>query len=106
MIRTGQSLLADPDTFNNLIYSGEVERILTDSIDWLGVPLKTTEKTIGALVVQTYTEQYRYSEQDKEFLSFVSDQTAMAIERTRAEEKLVKAKDKAEEMNRLKTSFL
>jgi len=106
VIRTGEPLLADPDTFNNLIYSGEVERILTDSIDWLGIPLKTTEKTIGALVVQTYTEQYRYSEQDKEFLSFVSDQTAMAIERTRAEEKLVKAKDKAEEMNRLKTSFL
>ncbi len=106
VIRKGEPLLADPDTFNKLVYSGEVERLLTDSIDWLGVPLKTTEKTIGALVVQTYTEQYRYSEQDKEFLSFVSDQTAMAIERTRAEGQLIKAKNKAEEMNRLKSSFL
>ncbi|RKY94811.1 MAG: hypothetical protein DRQ01_01425 [Ignavibacteriae bacterium] len=106
VIRKGEPVLADPDTFNNLVNSGEVERILTDSIDWLGVPLKTTEKTIGAIVVQTYSEKYRYSDQDKEFLSFVSDQTAMAIERTIAEEELIKAKDKAEEMNRLKTSFL
>jgi PAS domain S-box-containing protein len=106
VIRKGESLLADPDTFNKLVYSGEVERLLTDSIDWLGVPLKTTEKTIGALVVQTYTEQYRYNEQDKEFLSFVSDQTAMAIERTQAEVELIKAKEKAEEVNRLKTNFL
>ena len=71
---------------------GEVEKILTDSVDWLGVPLKTNGKTIGALVVQTYTEQFRYTEQDKEFLTFVSDQTAMAIERTRSREELVKAK--------------
>jgi len=106
VIRKGEAVLADPDTFAKLINSGEVERLLTDSIDWLGVPLKTTEKTIGALVVQTYTERYRYTDQDKEFLSFVSNQTAMAIERTRAEEELIKAKEKAEEMNRLKTSFL
>jgi len=106
VIRKGEAVLADPDTFAKLIHSGEVERLLTDSIDWLGVPLKTTEKTIGALVVQTYTERYRYTDQDKEFLSFVSNQTAMAIERTRAEEELIKAKEKAEEMNRLKTSFL
>jgi len=106
VIRKGEAVLADPDIFDQLIYSGEVERILTDSIDWLGVPLKITEKTIGALVVQTYTEKYRFNVKDKEFLSFVSDQTAMAIERTQAKEELIRSKEKAEEMNRLKTSFL
>jgi len=106
VIRKGEPVLADPDIFEELNKSGEVERILTDSVDWLGVPLNTTEKTIGALVVQTYTEKYRYNNEDKEFLTFVSHQIAMAIERTRAKEELIKAKDKAEEMNRLKTSFL
>lgn len=106
VIRKGEPVLVDPEMFGHLTEKGEVERVLTDSIDWLGVPLKTTEKTIGALVVQTYSKQFRYSEEDKEFLSFVSDQTAMAIERARSKEELIKARDKAEEMNRLKSSFL
>ena len=106
VIRKGDPALINPEVFDDLVNMGEVEKILTDSVDWLGVPLKTNGKTIGALVVQTYTEQFRYTEQDKEFLTFVSDQTAMAIERTRSREELVKAKEKAEEMNQLKTRFL
>ena len=106
VIRKGEPLLVDPEMFSHLNETGEVERVLTDSIDWLGIPLKTTEKTIGALVVQTYSKQFRYSEEDKEFLSFVSNQTAMAIERAQSKEELIKARDKAEEMNRLKSNFL
>jgi PAS domain S-box-containing protein len=106
VIRKGEPVLVDPETFAHLYEKGEVERVLTDSIDWLGVPLKTAEKTIGALVVQTYSKQFRYSEEDREFLSFVSNQTAMAIERTQSKEELIKARDKAEEMNRLKSNFL
>jgi diguanylate cyclase (GGDEF)-like protein len=59
------------------------------SLDWLGVPLKTANNvTIGAIVVQTYDEGLRYKEKDKELLTIVSSQIAMAIERKRAEEKL------------------
>jgi PAS domain S-box-containing protein len=106
VIRKGEPLLVDPEKFAHLSETGEVERVLTDSIDWLGIPLKTAEKIIGALVVQTYSKQFRYSEEDKEFLSFVSDQTAMAIGRAQSKEELIKARDKAEEMNRLKSNFL
>ena len=106
VIRKGEPVLVDPEMFAHLNNTGEVERVLTDSIDWLGIPLKTAEKTIGALVVQTYSKQFRYSEEDKEFLSFVSDQAAMAIERAQSKEELIKARDQAEEMNRLKSNFL
>jgi PAS domain S-box-containing protein len=106
VIRKGEPVLVDPEMFAHLHKTKEVERVLTDSIDWLGIPLKTAEKTIGALVVQTYSRQFRYSEEDKEFLSFVSNQTAMAIERAQSKEELIKARDKAEEMNRLKSNFL
>ncbi|MGB5895296.1 MAG: ATP-binding protein, partial [Ignavibacteriaceae bacterium] len=106
VIRKGEPLLVDPEMFAHLNKTGEVERVLTDSIDWLGIPLKTAEKTIGALVVQTYSKQFRYSEEDKEFLSFVSNQTAMAIERAQSKEELIIARDKAEELNRLKSNFL
>jgi len=79
-------LLASPERLTELIKLGEVELISAPSLDWLGVPLKTAQdQIIGALVVQTYTEGVRYSEREKELLSFVSSQIAMAIERKRAE---------------------
>jgi PAS domain S-box-containing protein len=89
VIRTGEPQLVNPEVFEKLVEKGEVKKILTDSIDWLGVPLKTTEKTIGALVVQTYTEDVRYTDNDKDFLNYVSNQVAMAIERNRAEDSLL-----------------
>jgi PAS domain-containing protein len=51
------------------------------SIDWLGVPLITRERTIGMLAVQSYTPGIRFSEVEKDILVFVSTQVAMAIER-------------------------
>jgi|GEM_PF-1362646 len=86
VLRTGKSLLADPERFEALIRSGEVELVGPPSIDWLGVPLVANGRTIGAIVVQSYTEGVRYTEQDKELLEFVSDQIAMAVERKRAEQ--------------------
>ncbi|MFC2102898.1 ATP-binding protein [Bacteroidota bacterium] len=106
IIRSEKPLLITPEVFQRLVDAGEVERILTDSIDWLGVPLKITDKTIGAIVVQTYSESFRYTDEDKEFLTYVSDQIAMAIDRTSSREELIKAKETAEEMNKLKTTFL
>jgi len=56
VLRTKETLLASPEVFEGLVKKGEVESIGTPSIDWLGVPLKTEDKTIGVLVVQSYTE--------------------------------------------------
>jgi diguanylate cyclase (GGDEF)-like protein/PAS domain S-box-containing protein len=89
VIRSGKPLLAVPEEFTQLSASGEVESMGSPSLDWLGIPLKTANNvTIGAMVVQTYDEGLRYKENDKELLTIVSTQIAMAIERKRAEEKL------------------
>jgi two-component system cell cycle sensor histidine kinase/response regulator CckA len=85
VLRTGQPLLVTPEVMRELVERGEVELIGADSLDWLGVPLKTDDRTIGVLVVQSYTEGVRYSETDKHILQFVSTQVAMAIERKRGE---------------------
>jgi len=58
------------------------------SVDWIGVPLRIDEKTIGVMVVQSYTEGVRYSQADVNMLAFVSNQVAMAVDRKRAEESL------------------
>lgn len=55
---------------------------------WLGVPLQTQKGAIGALVLQSYTEQGRYTDKDKELLQFVSTQVAAAIERKQMHERL------------------
>jgi PAS domain S-box-containing protein len=88
VLRTGEPLLASPEVFVELQKRDQVESIGAPSIDWLGVPLITDGRTIGVLVVQTYTEGIRYGEDEKNILKFVSDQIAMAVNRKKAEEEV------------------
>jgi PAS domain S-box-containing protein len=88
VLRTGRPLLASPQVFSELERRGEAESIGAPSIDWLGVPLSIENRTIGALVVQSYTEGVRYGEEEKDILRFVSDQVAMAVHRKEAEARL------------------
>ena len=85
VLRTGKPLLASPEVFAELESRGEVESVGAPSIDWLGVPLNIDGRTIGVLVVQTYTEGVRYGDEEKNILKFVSDQVAMTVHRKRAE---------------------
>ena len=91
ILRTGKALLATPEVFEDLVRRGEVESIGAPSIDWLGVPLIVSDKTIGVLAVQTYTQGVRYGEREKEILTYVSRQAAIAIERKSAEEALARS---------------
>src|ERR1700730_9212414 len=85
---SGEPLLATPAVFEDLMRRGEVELIGASSLDWLGVPLKSGTTCIGALVVQSYNENARFGERDREILKFVSQQLAAAIEHKRYEEAL------------------
>src|SRR5919108_635499 len=86
VLRTGEPLLVTPEVQAALEAQGQVELVGAPSIDWLGVPLKVGDRTIGVLAVQTYTPGVRYDKREKELLQFVSSQVALAIERSRAEE--------------------
>ncbi len=96
VLHTGRSLLVSPDRFAQLVQQGEVELLGTNSIDWLGVPLKVGGHVIGAMVTQSYTEAIRFSPKDVELLEVISAQVAQVIERKRAEEALRKARDELE----------
>ena len=91
VLRTGASLLATPEVFEKLIESGEVEMIGSNSVDWLGSPLNIAQRVIGVVAVQTYTTNDRLTDEDKDVLSFVSTQIAMAIERKRSEDALLES---------------
>ena len=88
VLRTGRPLLVKPESQPDLDYLGAIESVGTASVDWLGVPLKQGDRTVGVLAVQTYTAGVRYEEHHKEMLQFVSTQVEAAIERTRAEQAL------------------
>ncbi|MFI5278985.1 MAG: PAS domain S-box protein [Gemmatimonadales bacterium] len=91
VLRTGQPLLAPPESFADLQRRGEVDLIGAPSTCWLGVPLVAGGRTIGVLAVQTYAEGENYGEPELNILRFVSTQIAMTIERKRADEARRKA---------------
>ena len=84
VIKTGQSILVNPEQSELLIENKKIDIRGTECVDWLGVPLKIGESnktTFGAIVVQSYNDKIRFTEDDKKILLFVSDQIAMAIKR-------------------------
>jgi diguanylate cyclase (GGDEF)-like protein/PAS domain S-box-containing protein len=84
VLRTGEPLLATPAVFESLVERGEVEPLGEPAVDWLGVPLKRGPQTFGVLAVQSYSEANRYSERDRDVLTYVAPHAATAVERTRA----------------------
>jgi diguanylate cyclase (GGDEF)-like protein/PAS domain S-box-containing protein len=84
VIRSGQPLLLTPDSKPSL-HERVGPVVGKESLDWLGVPLTSQKGVIGALVVQSYSGDVRYTEQDEVLLQFVSTQIAAAIERKQTE---------------------
>lgn len=114
VLRTGSALLMDAamnarkrrigsevtfDGFEEIRYeeSGEPAAI------WLGVPLSIQGKPIGVMAVQDYHDGQAYDQEDKQILAFVATQTALAIERKRGEQALLK---RAEQMRRHRNVLL
>ncbi len=88
VIRTGKPLWAPEEVFQQLIRQGEVKSLGSDSIDWIGVPLKLDEGVTGVMVAQSYKEGVFYNQEDLDLMEFVSTQVAVSIERKKAEDAL------------------
>ena len=88
VFRRGSPALVTNEAIRALAAAGEIELIGTPPAIWLGIPLKTPTRTIGALVVQHYENASAYTERDLELLAAVGEQIAVVIERKRAEDAL------------------
>ncbi|MHC1774023.1 MAG: PAS domain S-box protein [Lentimicrobium sp.] len=106
VIKNKRSLLIDKDDIDMLNQQGVIEIIGEPCLMWLGVPLVVGEKSIGALVIQSYESTSAFSLKDVEMLEFVSRQLSLSIQRKKAEQEIRDALAKAEESDRLKTAFL
>ncbi len=83
-----------------LVASGELVVKGSVSAAWLGVPLRTSNATIGALVVQSYVNPRAYSQKDLEFLTSVGSQLAMTIQKRMALDRLEKTAAMLSQSNR------
>jgi PAS domain S-box-containing protein len=81
LIGKGELLCLDEQEILRLANLGQIEVIGTIPKQWLGAPLISPDgKIIGAIVVQVYFEDTGFEEKDKELLSFVSSQIALAVD--------------------------
>ena len=59
-----------------------------DSADWLGVPMVSEGEVRGAMVVQSYDQAGRFTEEDRALLAFVAQHILTALVRKQAHEEL------------------
>ena len=55
----------------------------TQGLSWLGVPLSSSQGSIGVLLLKGHSEDVGYTEKRLELLQFIASQLVMAIERQR-----------------------
>jgi diguanylate cyclase (GGDEF)-like protein len=71
-----------------LDYPDDTDKYGPDSADWLGVPMVSDGAVRGAVVVQSYDERSRYTEEDRALLAFVAQHILTALMRKQAHEEL------------------
>ncbi len=99
VLRTGEAVIIGKELSDELNRTGEVDVIGAPSEVWLGVPLKISDKTIGVMAVQDYKEEKAYGAEEKEILTFVSEQIATAIYKKRAEEESKRFTEELKSLN-------
>jgi diguanylate cyclase (GGDEF)-like protein/PAS domain S-box-containing protein len=87
LLEDGRPLLVDRAQIDGLRAQG-VPVFGPSAVSWIGVPLRARDTTFGVLVVQSYREGIRYTEADRDLLSYVSHHIADAIDRQRKEDQI------------------
>ncbi len=106
VIRENKPVLADTKLISNLEEKSEIELVGTPCKVWMGVPLRAEDEIIGVISLQSYDDEQAFSERDLQILQFISNQAGLTIDRKRAEQNLIIAKQKAEEAAIAKQQFL
>lgn len=91
VIESMQPLLVTPEIEKQLHQNGKIKVYGTTGTDWLGVPLLHNELVIGVIVVQSYSEDIRYNEQDLSMLTFAAQHVVGAMVRLQDKERLTSA---------------
>jgi len=88
LIDNDLSLLLSANDIELLITQGKCEMVGRPAQSWMGVPMRIGDDVTGAIVLQSYTNPDLYNYKHLEFLSFISSQIAVAIERNIRDEQI------------------
>lgn len=89
VLRVGEARLINRELADLLVSQGEVIRavpaeqqgLLPNATSWLGAPLLIEQQALGVIAVQSYQQEYLYSDNELHILKFVSEHIAVAIQR-------------------------
>lgn len=88
VVHSGRILMGPSPDLCHQLGLGADARLGRDAVDWLGVPLLEGERVRGALVVQSYDEAHRYTEDDRALLAYAAQHILSAVTRKRAQDEL------------------
>ena len=88
MLQSGQPQMGPSDLLRERLGVARDDTLGPDSVDWLGVPLVSTSGVRGAIVVQSYSEEHRFSAEDRTLLTYVAQHILTALDRKQAQEEL------------------
>jgi diguanylate cyclase (GGDEF)-like protein len=88
MLRHGRPVMGPSPQLREELGVARDESFGPDSVDWLGVPMLSGGEVRGGIVVQTYDDSIRYSEEDRALLSYVAQHILTALVRKQAHEDL------------------
>ncbi len=71
-----------------LALAGEIVLYGSNCVDWIGVPLKRGNQTIGVLTLQSYSKKHYFDDRDVELLQFIAQYIVIAIDRVKSRELL------------------
>ncbi len=84
VIRQQKTVLLTQQDMEALFKRGQTRKPTSGEYSWLGVPLIYSGRLLGVMVIQSYSKDTIYTEQDAELLKFVSTHVSGAIKRREA----------------------
>lgn len=104
----GKTILITEDSKKEICEKYQVKSFGDRMAMWLGIPVKmsTQNEVIGVIAVQDYHNLNAYSASEIATLEIIVNNIGRYIERVRYLDEILKAKEKAEESDRLKSAFL
>jgi PAS domain S-box-containing protein len=85
VIQTREPLLVSEERLGKLVAEGKLQQVGAPTRVWLGVPLLVDGRATGVMAVQDYHDPKALTPEHQRILTYVAGQTAIAIERKRAE---------------------
>lgn len=106
VVASGKTLLLKKDDISRLAKENKGVLVGNPAACWLGVPITLDENVFGVIIIQHYSDENAFNDEDAKVLEMIANDLSVIIQRTEMIEHLVKAREKAEESDRLKSAFL